>query len=141
MKNINLFFNSLRTESGAMWIENDSIQFEAPVKFQNQEIYDYINENKKEIKCILEDNKIFSFRKFVSTTIFKAKDSAVYPLSPAQERLWFIEQYEQGTNAYHMPQVLEFEPTTDFDGIKYALRQIVARHEVLRSTIEQPDNL
>ena len=141
MKNINLFFNALKSDSGAVWIENDTIQFEAPLKFQNQETYDFIKENKNEIKCILKENNVYSIRKFLGTTIFKVKDSAFYPLSPAQERLWFIEQYEQGTNAYHMPQVLEFEPTTDFDGIKYALRQIVARHEVLRSTIEQPENL
>ncbi|MGB5498859.1 MAG: condensation domain-containing protein, partial [Maribacter sp.] len=61
-------------------------------------------------------------------------------LSFAQERLWFIEQYEEGTNAYHMPEVLELERQTDIEGIKYALRQIVSRHEVLRSTIEQGDD-
>lgn len=57
-------------------------------------------------------------------------------LSFAQERLWFIEQYEQGTSAYHLPEVYELDVHTDLDGIKYAIQQIVSRHEVLRSTIE-----
>ena len=61
-------------------------------------------------------------------------------LSFAQERLWFIEQYEQGTNAYHMPTVFELDKNTDIAGIKYALTQIVSRHRVLRSTIQQGDN-
>ena len=61
-------------------------------------------------------------------------------LSFAQERLWFIEQYEQGTNAYHIPVVFELAADTDIEGMKYALHQIVSRHEVLRSTIEQGDN-
>ena len=61
-------------------------------------------------------------------------------LSFAQERLWFIEQYEQGTNAYHIPSVYELHYSTDIAGIKFALTQIVSRHEVLRSTIEQLPN-
>ena len=61
-------------------------------------------------------------------------------LSFAQERLWFIEQYEQGTNAYHMPAVFELDKNTDIAGMKYALTQIVSRHKVLRSTIQQGDN-
>ncbi|NOU19599.1 MAG: amino acid adenylation domain-containing protein, partial [Bacteroidales bacterium] len=67
-------------------------------------------------------------------------DSNQAIVSFAQERLWFIEQYEGGTNAYHIPAVFELNCTTDVEGVKYALRQIVARHEVLRSTIEQKDN-
>jgi amino acid adenylation domain-containing protein/thioester reductase-like protein len=63
-----------------------------------------------------------------------------YPLSYAQERLWFIEQYEQGTNAYHLPHLFEVEASADLDAIKYALQQIVARHEVLRSTIRYSDD-
>jgi amino acid adenylation domain-containing protein len=62
------------------------------------------------------------------------------PLSFAQERLWFIEQYEQGTNAYHIPALFELAADTDVRGLKYALQQIVARHEVLRSTIERGED-
>ena len=61
-------------------------------------------------------------------------------LSFAQERLWFIEQYEQGTNAYHIPALFELATDTVIEGMKYALTQIVSRHQVLRSTIQQGDN-
>ncbi|WP_268225910.1 condensation domain-containing protein, partial [Sinomicrobium oceani] len=67
-------------------------------------------------------------------------DTGPYRLSFAQERLWFIEQYEQGTNAYHMPMVLELAPGTDRKGIEHALQEIVKRHHVLRSTIELGDH-
>ncbi|MCH9660647.1 MAG: amino acid adenylation domain-containing protein [Bacteroidetes bacterium] len=62
------------------------------------------------------------------------------PLSFAQDRLWFIEQYEDGTNAYHIPAVLELGENTEKDGVKYALEKIVTRHDLLRSTIEQDEN-
>jgi hypothetical protein len=69
-----------------------------------------------------------------------SSDSGV--LSFSQERLWFIEQYEQGTNAYHMPSVFELGADADVNGIKYAIGQVVERHEVLRSTIESgPDGM
>jgi amino acid adenylation domain-containing protein len=67
-----------------------------------------------------------------------AADQAI--LSSAQERLWFIEQYEAGTNAYHIPEIYELDVDTNVKGIKHALQQIVSRHEVLRSTIIQGDD-
>ncbi|MDA3927423.1 MAG: amino acid adenylation domain-containing protein, partial [Prolixibacteraceae bacterium] len=67
-------------------------------------------------------------------------DSDQAILSFSQERLWFIEQYEKGTNAYHIPAVLELNVDTDVKGIVYALKKIVARHEILRSTIKYEEN-
>ncbi|SKA06553.1 Phosphopantetheine attachment site [Chitinophaga eiseniae] len=60
-------------------------------------------------------------------------------LSFAQDRLWFMEQYEEGASAYHIPELYELDEDADMEGLKYALREIVSRHEVLRSTIEQDD--
>ncbi|WP_430909757.1 condensation domain-containing protein, partial [Maribacter sp. 2-571] len=62
------------------------------------------------------------------------------PLSFSQQRLWFIESYEGGTNAYHMPMVLEVLDTTDSTMLEKAVRSVVKRHEVLRSIIVQGDN-
>ena len=140
LKSINLFFNRLRYNSGAIWIENESVMFSAPEQFQNQKTYDFISGNKKIISTILKINQISSKEKFLGAIILKHNIVASYPLSPAQERLWFIEQFEEGTNAYHIPQIFELAITTDVEGLKYALQQMVLRHEVLRTTIEQPDN-
>jgi amino acid adenylation domain-containing protein/non-ribosomal peptide synthase protein (TIGR01720 family) len=57
-------------------------------------------------------------------------------LSFSQERLWFIEQFEEGTNVYHLPWVLELSEAVHIEGMCYALEKIVLRHEVLRSTIQ-----
>ncbi|MCV9934722.1 condensation domain-containing protein, partial [Flavobacterium sp. LS1R47] len=61
-------------------------------------------------------------------------------LSFAQERLWFIEQFEEGTNAYHIPVLYELDATANKEGLKHALQEIVTRHEVLRTTIEQGED-
>ncbi|GAB3981721.1 amino acid adenylation domain-containing protein [Plantactinospora veratri] len=54
------------------------------------------------------------------------------PLSLAQERLWFMEQYAPGTAAYTVPVVLRLRGTLDATALEAALRTVAARHESLR---------
>src|SRR4051794_2065791 len=103
MKNSNVFFNELRRNNGVIWVENDAIHLSIPKNFQNQETNDFIKNNKHQLISVLKENQIFSEESFLDTVILKNSQLTRYPLSPAQERLWFIEQYEQGTNAYHIP--------------------------------------
>ncbi len=141
LKSITVFLNELRLNSGAIWMEKESIKFSAPLNFQNQETDNFILHNKSKLITILKENHIFSKQKFLSVVIFRDKTKTYYPLSFAQERLWFIEQYEEGTNAYHIPELYEFNSNTDVAGIKYALQQVVSRHEVLRTTVGQEGDL
>ncbi|MEH1123085.1 non-ribosomal peptide synthetase/MFS transporter [Micromonospora sp. CPCC 206061] len=54
------------------------------------------------------------------------------PLSMAQERLWFMEQYAPGTAAYTVPVVLRLRGTLDAAALGAALDAVAARHESLR---------
>ena len=56
------------------------------------------------------------------------------PLSFAQERLWFIDQF-QGSTQYHICQVLNLKGDVDLTILEETLKQIVQRHEVLRTVI------
>ncbi len=58
-------------------------------------------------------------------------------LSFAQERLWFIEKYEGGTNAYNIPMVFKLSPAIDLRILEASLKSIVTRHEVLRTIIKE----
>ncbi|NOU19051.1 MAG: amino acid adenylation domain-containing protein [Bacteroidales bacterium] len=140
MENIHIFFNEFRLNAGAVWLEGDALNLSVPKKFQNQETKDFIVNNKNHIISVLKENQIFSIEKFLSVEILRDNTITHYPLSPSQERLWFIEQYEEGTNAFHIPTFYELDVNTDVEGLKYALQQIVKRHEVLRSTIELGDD-
>src|SRR5471032_806619 len=71
-----------------------------------------------------------------------ARDQA-WPLSFAQQRLWFLAQMEGASAAYHMPAGLSLRGTLDRVALQRALERIVARHEGLRTTFilgddEQP---
>jgi len=54
------------------------------------------------------------------------------PLSYAQERLWFMEQFAPGTAAYGSPLQLRVGPDADLAAFAAALRALSARHECLR---------
>ncbi|MFD1260465.1 non-ribosomal peptide synthetase [Entomomonas asaccharolytica] len=57
-------------------------------------------------------------------------------LSFAQERLWFIDSYENGSNAYNIPLVFKVAPSIDIAIMEQAIVKVIERHEVLRSVIK-----
>lgn len=59
------------------------------------------------------------------------------PLSFAQERLWFLSRYEVEISLYNVPVALRLRGPLDENALKAALRQIVARHEVLRTSFPE----
>ncbi len=68
-----------------------------------------------------------------SATVIPNRKSSNAPLSFAQERLLFIERLEQGTDAYHLPTLLELDPSVDTCRLKEAIDIVVERHQILRT--------
>ncbi|MFF5336527.1 amino acid adenylation domain-containing protein [Streptomyces sp. NPDC013181] len=67
-------------------------------------------------------------------------DGAVPPLSFAQERLWFMEQFAPGTAAYNIPVARRLRGELDREALAHALDAVVARHETLRSRYPATDD-
>jgi tyrocidine synthetase-3 len=57
-----------------------------------------------------------------------------YPLSSAQKRLFFLDHLETIKTSYNMPTVVKVEGNLDIPRFRRALRALVRRHEVLRTS-------
>ena len=68
----------------------------------------------------------------VGPAIPRRQASAAPPLSYAQERIWFMEQFAPGTGAYGSPLVIRLGAGADLTAFAAALREVSARHESLR---------
>ncbi|HSF42281.1 MAG TPA: amino acid adenylation domain-containing protein [Thermoanaerobaculia bacterium] len=55
------------------------------------------------------------------------------PLSFSQERLWFLDRLDPGTAAYNIPAALRLTGALDVPALTGSLREIVRRHEALRT--------
>jgi hypothetical protein len=66
----------------------------------------------------------------------RADGILAFPLSFAQERLWFLDQMEPGGVAYNMTEAIQIEGPLQVAAVERTVRDMVRRHEVLRTRFE-----
>ncbi len=71
--------------------------------------------------------------------VARAREEAP-PLSFAQERLWFLHRLDPAGSAYNMPGALRLDGDLDVPALAASLREIVRRHEVLRTSFPTVDD-
>jgi amino acid adenylation domain-containing protein/non-ribosomal peptide synthase protein (TIGR01720 family) len=69
----------------------------------------------------------------------QSRQSRVFPLSFAQQRLWFLDQFEPDTSLYNIPEALHIKGQLQLHALQHTLEALVARHEPLRTTFVARD--
>ncbi|HEY0095524.1 MAG TPA: condensation domain-containing protein, partial [Archangium sp.] len=64
----------------------------------------------------------------------EAERSNARPLSFAQQRLWFLDQFEPGSPFYNVPLALRLSGQVNTEALRQAFEALVHRHESLRTT-------
>lgn len=57
-----------------------------------------------------------------------------FPLSYAQQRLWFFEQLNPGSSVYNIPIALQLSEPLNLAALEQSFQEILRRHEALRTT-------
>jgi amino acid adenylation domain-containing protein len=65
--------------------------------------------------------------------------SLPYEISPLQERLWFMERLNLGEPVYNEVEAVRLCGDLNVDALEQALNGVIARHEILRTTIKAVD--
>ncbi|WP_323135334.1 non-ribosomal peptide synthase/polyketide synthase [Dyella silvatica] len=67
--------------------------------------------------------------------------SEAYPLSFAQQRLWFLDQLEGQRSAYNIPLAIRLKGQLNRQALQDALNDIVHRHDALRAYFDRADGM
>ena len=70
----------------------------------------------------------------------REEDVFVFPVSFAQQRLWFFDQFEPNSPFYNIPMAVRLNGRLDPSLLQKVLTEIVRRHEILRTTFDTVDD-
>ena len=69
-------------------------------------------------------------------SIPKAENQVSYPLSSAQQRMYFLYEFDKASTTYNMPGVFELRGRFDISQLELVFSQLIDRHESLRTVFK-----
>ncbi|MGN0124977.1 MAG: amino acid adenylation domain-containing protein, partial [Rhodococcus sp. (in: high G+C Gram-positive bacteria)] len=63
------------------------------------------------------------------------------PLSLAQQRMWFLNRFDPESAAYNIPFAIRLSGDLDIKALETAMRDVISRHEVLRTEYPEVDGV
>lgn len=75
----------------------------------------------------------------IARSLSSMRHSTHLPLSFAQQRLWFLDQWEPASSLYNIPLAWHLTGPLEIQMLERSLNEIIRRHEVLRTTFDERD--
>ncbi|AUT02008.1 non-ribosomal peptide synthetase [Nostoc sp. CENA543] len=137
MKTLEQLLSELRQRDVKLWLEGDRLRYRAAKDSLTPELLAELKAQKSEIINFLRQ----------ITTVATANIPPIVPcerngnllLSFGQQRLWFLHQFEPDSSSNNMPVVVRFTGNLNVTILEASLKEVVRRHEVLRTTFPAVD--
>ncbi|MDV2992197.1 MAG: Linear gramicidin synthase subunit D [Chroococcidiopsis sp. SAG 2025] len=123
--NIDEFLSYCRSLDVKIWLDGERLRYSAPSGTLTPEFLAEMRSRKAEILKCLHKTQI--------QPICPAARNGDLPLSFAQQRIWFLEQMGDKNAVYNLAGALKIEGTLDVAALEQSLREIIQRHEILRT--------
>lgn len=110
-------------------LEGDDLKCKAAKGVLTPELREDLTNRKAELVYYLQRQRLFN------QSIPQASPTELFPLSYAQQRLWFLVRMEQESGflpTYNMPSVVRLSGALSVEALRSAAKALVARHESLR---------
>jgi amino acid adenylation domain-containing protein len=134
MKTIEQFLSDFHGLDVQIWVEGDKLRYSAPKGTITPDLLTQIGDRKSEIIKFLQRNNIAStYNLEPITPVSRDKD---LPLSFAQQRMWFLDQFEGKSAAYNLAGTIKISGLLQVEILEQSFREIVQRHEALRTTFK-----
>ena len=100
------------------------------------------------LRSLFEKPTVTNLAKYIQTSLNPSlqqkiepvsRTEAKFPLSFAQQRLWFLVQLEPNSPDYNLPAVLNIQGKLDIATLEQSFNEIIRRHEVLRTNFVELD--
>jgi amino acid adenylation domain-containing protein len=135
--NIVEFLSELRGLDIQVFVDGDRLRCNAPEGTLTPEIRAQLAERKAEIISFLRQANININGTSISPV--SRTDDKTFPLSFAQQRLWFLGQLVPGSAFYNVPTAFRLTGTLNLTALQQTFNEIVRRHEALRTTFQLVD--
>jgi amino acid adenylation domain-containing protein len=125
------FLSYLRSLDIKVSIDGGKLRCNAPRAVLTPQLRDQLSEHKVAIVRLLGEMRNTEPGDYDPIKpILRARD---LPLSFAQERLWFLNQLDQGSAVSNVTEAIHLEGRITIPGLEQSLGEITRRHEVLRA--------
>jgi len=125
------FLSYLRSQEVKLWIEGEKLRCRVPEEAATPDLRAELVQRKEEIIAFL--------RRFGDATgdsrtpIVPVPRHGEMPLSFAQQRMWFADQWEPGNPAFNISTALRLTGPLDIVALEQCFNRVIERHEVLRT--------
>jgi aspartate racemase len=126
------FLTRLQELGVKLWVEGETVRYSAPKNVLTEPLRAEMARRKEEILEALRDGQ--QAASCAPPPLVRQPRSGEIRLSFAQERLWFVDQLEPNNPAYNIPLAVRVTGPLHVGALQLALREIVRRHEILRTT-------